>query len=485
MPKNENVPAKPVLDEIVTSGDNLAVDGYIDEIARPVDPMLAASNGDLKEYRNLLRDDQVKTCLQQRRDAVIAAEWEVEPGGTGASDKAAADFIREQLQSIRFDTVSRKMLAGLFFGYSIAECLWAIDGNRVVLDRIKVKKQERFLFGRDGSIRLRTRTDPKGIVLPERKFWLFSVESDNDEDPHGLGLGYWCYWPVFLKRNAVKFWAIALEKFGAPTAKGNYRADATDAEKRKLLEALRAMTTDSAVIMPEGMTAELIEAQRRAGDSHEVFSAYMDKIIARVILGQTATTEVGPYVGTANVQKDVRDEIIKSDADLLCESFNQQIVTWLAEWNFPGAAVPQVWRKTDDDEDLDQRAKRELIIARTTGLRPTAKHVHEVYGGDWEKPAVSASDPAAGGLSFSEGRDRDPFEQAAADMASDWEPIVQPMLSPVLDLIDQVDSIEEFNERLGEAILKMDTGPFAERLANLRFQAATAGELGIENLDED
>lgn len=482
MATKEKAP-KPVLEEIVTSDDGLNIGGFINEIARPVDPMLAQLHGGLKEYRTLLRDDQVKTAFQQRRDAVIAAEWYVEPGGTAAQDKAASDFIREQLESVRFDTVCRKMLAGLFFGYSIAECLWAKDGNRIVLDAVRVKKPERFLFGRDGSIRLKKPDNPKGMILPDRKFWLFSVDSDNDEDPHGLGLGHWCYWPVFLKRNAVKFWAIALEKFGAPTALGQYDTGASDADKRRMLEALRAISSDSAVAVPKGLEVGLIEATRRSGDSHLVFCEYMDKMITRVILGQTGTSENGAYVGTANIQKDVRDEIIKSDADLLCESINQQIITWLTEWNFPGAQPPQVWRKTEDDEDLDLRAKREEIVARTTGLKPTLKHVQDVYGGEWERGNDSAAQPDRSAASFAEGDDRDAVERGTDEALEDWEPLLDPILKPVLDLAESATSLEEFRDRLGEAAKAMDVSRISDQLGNLSFAAAAAGELeaGLEN----
>jgi hypothetical protein len=52
--------------------------------------------------------------------------------------------------------------------------------------------------------------------MPERKFWTFSAGAATDDEPYGLGLGHFLYWPVFFKRNDIKFWLIFLEKFAAP-----------------------------------------------------------------------------------------------------------------------------------------------------------------------------------------------------------------------------------------------------------------------------
>ena len=54
----------------------------------------------------------------------------------------------------------------------------------------------------------------------------------------------------------------------------------------------------------------------------------------------------------ADVQNSVRQELIKADADLLCESFNRGPARWLTEWNYPGAASPRVFRLTEPEEDL-------------------------------------------------------------------------------------------------------------------------------------
>jgi hypothetical protein len=42
----------------------------------------------------------------------------------------------------------------------------------------------------------------------------------------------------------------------------------------------------------------------------------------------------------AQVHETVRDEVVKSDADLICSSFARQPARWLTEWNFPAPSRP-------------------------------------------------------------------------------------------------------------------------------------------------
>jgi hypothetical protein len=86
------------------------------------------------------------------------------------------------------------------------------------------------------------------------------------------------------------------------------------------------------------------------------------------------TTDDGSSRSQAEVHKGVADWVVKSDADLLCESFNRGPVAWLTEWNFPGAQPPRVWRHTEPAENLQARAERvfsgagcELLAARSPG----------------------------------------------------------------------------------------------------------------------
>jgi len=467
------VPKKPEFKEVAASRDRDLYIGYVGEIVGTHDPILRGVGGDLDEYRRVMRDHQVKSCWQQRVRAVTSAEWDVEPGGKRPIDKEAAEFAKQQLQALRFDALTAKMANAFFYGYAVGECLWVRDGNRIVLRDVRVRKQERFGFDRDGALRLRKHLgDPYGEPVPPAKFWVLGAEGEDDDDPHGLGLAHWLYWPVFLKRNGAIFWATALEKFGMPTAAGAYPGGSDDEAISNLLAALRAIHGSSAVAFPEGFEYKLLEAQRTAGGDHEKWLRYWDSAIAKVILSQTMTTDDGSSRAQAEVHQDVGDDVTKGDADLLCESFNTGPMKWLTAWNFPGAATPRVWRRVEPEEDLNQRAEREEIISRTTGLRPTRQHVEDTYGGHWEtKPEAPPARPPGQtygtdiGAEFAEAEGRDAVDDLVDQVDELAAPLLGAMVEDVRRIVDTSPTLEAAAKRLSAAFAEWTPGELEELLA--------------------
>ncbi|CAK0778387.1 hypothetical protein WCLP8_680002 [uncultured Gammaproteobacteria bacterium] len=65
----------------------------------------------------------------------------------------------------------------------------------------------------------------------------------------------------------------------------------------------------------------------------------MNAAIAKVVLSQTLTTDAAGGLYTSEVPKSVRNEVVRADADLVCDTFNRSVARWLTEWNHPGCAV--------------------------------------------------------------------------------------------------------------------------------------------------
>ncbi|OZY84829.1 hypothetical protein CBP51_16845 [Cellvibrio mixtus] len=380
--------SRPEMREVATTRDGRDITrGYVDPfiLQQPSDSVLQLrGGGDYKIYKEVLRDDQVASCFAQRRLAVIAKELQVDAGGTSRADKKAADFTKEQIKSMAFDNATDKMLFGVYYGYAAAEIMWGRDGANIIVDKLKVRDRVRFGFDGFGNLRLKTFSNPEGELLPDRKFWSFCTGADHDDEPYGLGLAHWLYWPVFFKRAGIQYWMIFLERFGQPTTVGKHPTNATVDEKRKLLDALEAIATDTGITIPQGMEIEFLEAARSGTADYARVCEYMDAAIAKIILGQTASTQGTPgRLGNDDLQGDVRADLIRADADLVCESFNETVVTWLTEYNFPGAKPPHVYRVTDPDEDLAARADRDTKIYQM-GFKPTLEYIREQYGEGWE-----------------------------------------------------------------------------------------------------
>lgn len=456
------------------------------ELMQPQDTvLLTRGGGDLTLYKELYRDDQVKTAWGQRQRAVVSAEWEVEAGGNRRQDKAAADMLRDQLHHIGWDRITEQMLFGIFYGYAVAEPMWTRDGGHVALDSIQVRDRRRFGFDGEGRLRLRTMSQPRGELLPDRKFWTFRTGADHDDEPYGLGLGHWLYWPVFFKRSGVRLWLKFLDKFGQPTGKGKFPPSATAAEKQKLLDALRALHTDSGVIVPEGMDIELLEAARSGTADYTALYDRMNGAIAKVILGQVATVEGTPgRLGSDDAQQDVRLDIIKADGDVVCESFNRSIARWLTEWNYPNATPPRVWRKTEQPEDLNTLAERDERVSRL-GYKPTLDYIREHYGDGWEEQPQP--DPMAGGMGGPAFAEDDPpptedgEEQAAQleRLATEAEAGENALVDAIRETVEAAENLEDLRDRLVERLEELPVEDLAQAMGDALAAAQLAGRADL------
>lgn len=456
----------------------------------PQDAVLRAKGGDYQTYEWVMQDYQVASTFQQRRLAVVAREWEVLPGGKRAIDRKAADSLRAQLQAIAWDRITDKMLFGIFYGFAVGECLWVRDGAEVVLADIKVRKQRRFRWDDQGRLRLRLPSAPfDGVPVPPAKFWTYAAGADNDDDPYGLGLAHWLYWPVFFKRNGLKFWLNLLEKFGTPTVKGEHPVGATQQEQDKLLRAALAVANASAVVVPQGSTLSLLEATRSGSVDYDTFQRGMDAAIAKIVLSQTMTTDNGSSLSQAQVHDGVKQDVIRSDAALVCESFNAGPAVWLTQWNYPGGAPPRVWRRVEDEPDLLPQAQRDQIIYGL-GFKPRPDYIRDTYGDGWEPrdmaPAVPANAPPGDAAAvpppadFAEG-EPDAIASLAEQLATLADGEISGLVERIRTALDKVERIEELPAAMLAMYPEMDVSALAQLLGDALITADLTGRAEVKD----
>lgn len=455
-------------------------------------------------YEETLRDDQVAATLQQRRLSVTSKPWEVTPGEDSRAGRKAADLLTTTLKKLQWDNITDKMLYARFFGFAVAECIWQRQEEKVILADLRVRDQRRFGYDPEMALKLLTFANPLGEDLPERKFWHFSCGSWHHDEPYGLGLAYWLYWPVYIKRNGIRSWLTFLDKFGMPTAKGTFPTGAGEVEKARLMAALTAIQSETGIILPEGYNVELIEAARGGRDSYEALQNSMNKAIAKVVLSQTMTTEDGSSLSQATVHLGVRDGLTDADADMIDDSFNQTIPVWLTDFNFPGTAPPTVTRIMDEPEDLNRRSERDKNIF-VLGYRPTIEAVKKAYGGEWEEvkapppPPVNVeatSLPQTGRQPDTSGPPTEPSASPVFAESSTWaapspakldlpdqyatraaiqaQPAIDGMLAAVQGMLNSAGSLAEARQLLDQHLPGMDP----QALADILTQAILAAELG-------
>jgi phage gp29-like protein len=365
--------------------------GWIKRLENP-DPVLrteAAGRG-IKLYDEVDRDAHASSVLQQRYLALVGKEWEIIPGKSANSkqgptstdqDQLVADYVSSVLENCNFDQARQELLKAILYGFYNLETIWKVENGNLVISKFIGKHPRRFVFTPERELHLLTLQDMiVGEALPPRKFITFTYgDSDN---PYGRGLGQRIWWPVWFKKNGIKFWMIFLEKFGMPTVKGKYPSGTDKAMQDRLMEAIETIQTDTGIKIPDTMDIEFLEAARAGTVSYEQLCGYMDKQISKAVLGQTASSEGTPgKLGNEKSQEDVRQEILEADADLLDGCLNDNLIKWIVDLNFPGViAYPKVKTYAHAKPDLTAQSVIDKTLIVDIGLPVTKSYLYETYG---------------------------------------------------------------------------------------------------------
>ncbi|HAT1683666.1 TPA: DUF935 family protein [Klebsiella oxytoca] len=472
--------------EIATTGDGQDITRpWVGALALPDDSVLMnRGSADLGIYREVLNDEEVKSAFTQRQDAVISRDITVKAGGDRPADIAAAEAMQAQIDALGFDRITRLMHYGVFYGYAVAELIYGTRDNLLWIEEVKVRDRRRFRFTPKGELRLLTPGNMmEGVACPAPYFWSFATGADHDDEPYGLGLAHWLYWPVFFKRNGVKFWLIFLDKYGMPTPVGKYPEGASEEQKRKLLEALRSLSTDTGVIFPEGMGVDLLDVTRSGTADYTALYNAMNEAIRRATVGQIsssggASKGIG---GDESLQEAILTSIAKSDADVICESWNRGPGAWFTAFNFPGAAIPQVCRVFEEPEDLTTLAERDQKVAQTTGYRPTLAQVKDTYGGDWEeRPVASTPSPAVPVAEFAgPGAGTDIPALQAQQLNAALMPVMDGWVQQIQDLVNRADSLDALRSGIDALLPELSLDQYADIMAQAMTAAQLAGRYDL------
>lgn len=476
---------KPITDEIASIKRD-PLQPLFSGLITPNDDTLASrgQGKGLKLYEEIERDAQVFGSLTKRKMAVISRPWEVKEASKSAIDKRAAEVVRAQINSLQFDLVCLGLLDAINKGFAAGEIMWEVIGSEIVASKIMPRDQRRFKFGENYELRLLTQDNMlTGEELPDRKFIVHSVGA-KDGNPYGLGLGSKLFWPVFFKRQDITFWLTFLDKFGSPTAVGEYPSGTSTADQQKLLDALAAISQDAGVAIPEGMEIKLLEAVRGGQAGYESLCRYMDEQIDYIILVEAAGAKNsgGALASAAITRNEVRLELVQFDSDMLSATLNNTLVKWITEFNVPGAKPPTVWRKIVAPEDIKARAERDKLLF-DMGMRPDETYQAENYPG-WSFPKQILKGSAA--VAFAEAQQNAFADQTALDAAIDG---ISPArlnaqgktaIKPVLDLIASCADYAEVYDKLAEIFPTMNTQQLEEELARAMFAAEVWGRLNAQ-----
>ena len=388
-----NTQEKPPLDtgmlDELAPANGISLLGALTETALPGEGLPGGS----RTYRRMLTDPQVKACLSTKKFAALSQEWAVHAASDAPEDQQIAVFVRAALANMRgsiLDTLY-DVVDALAFGVSLVEINYLLietgpNAGMVGLASLKSKDPSGFTFETDSFANVTALRGVDGAAYPPDKFlryaWLPLYES-----PLGQSDLQAAYKPWFVKQQLLKWWAKYLEKFGLPTVTGTYdpnRGYGPD-QQRELLAIIAQVHNESAVVLPSDMHLGLLETARAQAAGFSEAVEYLDRAIAKSILGQTLTTDStakGASYALGSVHMDVLGfYVAKLKRDLEETVIGGQLIAPLVAYNFgPSAACPAFTLGSPDAGQLEASGKLIADLVAGNVIAPTEPWIRRYLG---------------------------------------------------------------------------------------------------------
>lgn len=334
-------------------------------------------------------DETIGSILFAIEMLVRQASWSVEPGGSTAKDREAAEFVKscmDDMQQTWIDTIS-EILSFLTYGWSFHEIVYKrrmgrtkdnrtsskYDDGLIGWMKLPIRSQEtlyQWEYDDQDNLIGMTQMPPPDfglITIPMNKAMLFRTRSRKD-NPEGRSILRTAYRSWYFKRRIQEIEGIGIERdlAGLPvitTPEGMDIWDKDDEDMNAIRAGLEAMVKNirrdstEGLVLPFGYTFELTSTGgSRQFDTNSIIARYDTKISQTVLADfiQLGHESVGSFALSSD-KTNLFSMAICAFLDIICQTFNSQGIPALIDINGDHfAGVTDYPRLTHGDiEDVD------------------------------------------------------------------------------------------------------------------------------------
>lgn len=420
-------------------------------------------DGDIHDYAVLAeemeeRDPHYASVLGTRKRAVSGVAPVVKPASEDARDERIAEAVREHIADHDgFADLVEDCLDGIGKGFSVIEIGWRTEARGWYPDSFDWVHQRFLRWDRDAARELRLLDDTapvEGIPLAPYKFIAHIPRLKSGHAARG-GLARLVAFSWMCKSYTLKDWMAFAETYGMPLRLGRYGPQATSDDVEKLFTAVANIGSDAAAVLPDSMRIDFEQVSGTQSEAvFENLARFIDEQVSKAVLGQTMTSDDGSSQAQAKVHNEVRHDIAAADARAVTGTLNRDLVRAFVDLNFgPQARYPKLHITIDEPEDIDTLMKH-TTAAVQAGLRVKASEVRRRLrltdpDDDDELMVAPAAPPPAdppalnrAELALNTGP-ADDLDEIEADMAAEWEPVMDETLQPIIDAIARAERLED------------------------------------------
>ncbi len=457
-----------------------------------------AAMGETEEFLTLAeeveeRDLHYASVLGTRKRAAALIKPAFEPASPSKRDRDIAADARALAARPGWHRMCHCLLDALGKGYAACEIAWETSGRLWRPRKVEWRDPRWFRLDRDDgrALRLVTEADSAEGEPLEPFQWIVHQPELKSGLPVRGGLARLAAVAIMCKSFALTDWMRFGELLGIPFRLGKYGPGASEEDIGTLLSALASLQSDGAGAVPDSMSLELVTAPsgQGAAEFHRTLADWIDRQVSKGVLGQTMTSDDGSSRSQAEVHDRVRQDIREDDAIQLAETLQRDLVDPWTALNFGAEAEPPRLSLPAPDPD-----RRKAVLEALEALVPLGARVDESWaraqfgipdpeeGAALLEPDPGFDDAAARGSGSGPRADPGPGQDLLAELegralgGGGWRRAMDPMLAPVIELLERSETLEQFEAGMADALGEMDDSELRRALAAATFAARGLGD---------
>jgi SPP1 gp7 family putative phage head morphogenesis protein len=306
----------------------------------PYNPDPLAGSNNYKIYDEMKHDDQIKAVLSFKKDQIISPGWMIK-----CEEPEISEFIERNLKetlNCSFEDSLRDILSAFEYGFSLTEPVYRRDKDGFLeLKDLKTRPPHSFEFHLNDKgdllkIRQNATTQYKDF---DPKYFLHHIYQPEFGNPFGRSDLRAAHQAWKTKKFFLRFWAIYVERFAAPTVFGTYPDDFGTDKVQRLQQVLNTIQNSTAIAIPEGTKIDFSMASRDSSGVYESGITLLNTMIARAVLmpdlmGMSGKQTGGGSYALGDTQFQLFMGIIKHEQESLARKITLKIIQPLIRANF-------------------------------------------------------------------------------------------------------------------------------------------------------
>ncbi|MFV2030517.1 phage portal protein family protein [Neisseria sp. S1] len=425
------------LDSFMSSAES--TDELLDRLGLSREQVYAAVNS----------DDEVESCKEDLRTAMMASGWRLYGDGT---DDAQLDRIYRVVRK-NLSAFVELVLTARLNGYAVGRYIYRQDDDGlIVLDHIADRRDEldRYKPKRGGE--LVYRGDSGEEVIDTQVMHLLLVNRATAKNPAGEMAVARLYPAVSVRKNGFLYAHQFIKRYAQPYMVGKVSGDA-----QGFIGKLFAFVSGGAITVDTEDSVEMLTNSAN-GEGFEKLERMANARIQKALLGRVKISDLANGSRAAQeTEENTRQDRIEAYLSLLSLAIQHAVDAMVAVNAVWGVEIKQksgLWFEFNEEIKVDKtRAERDKMYADTGMVRFTEEYFVQVLG--FEKEHFELLDPATQSQGLSQA-----MSAKLSNVQNGQEPpllkadqaLMQPKIQAVLNALQLSESYADFES----ALSKMD-----------------------------